>query len=332
MAKKTKKASTEAAPAIQLYKVLTADGHSPYITAYAWSLPTDNGDGTWTPGAWHEEPASVLDKGRGLHITPSPRTYWPRATCVAYECEASGYRENPEENSHVVATRVRLLRPIDRDAAMDVSIKWDAEQNVRYEKAQQKRLLDRAREAAAAKKATVEAGRKAGVASPAMLAFETLVELTPTESWRDVNSCRYEALNYVTKYLRFDPGDVEAICGQYRGGYWFGENAAENLYGDAIRAENASACAAFEQFLGRKPWWTTDNDGKRKRLSLGERIEWRGAECKITSFNGDESFVACSYKKHALGSDYERKVERRFTITREAWREATAPKKARKAA
>jgi hypothetical protein len=105
MAKKAKK--VEAAPAIKLYKVLTADGHSPYITAYAWSLPTDNGDGTWTPGAWHEEPASVLKAGRGLHITPSPRTYWPQSTCVAYECEASGYRENPEENSHVVATRVR---------------------------------------------------------------------------------------------------------------------------------------------------------------------------------------------------------------------------------
>ena len=135
------------APVVTLYKVLTADGHSPYITAYAWSLPIDNGDGTWTPGAWHEEPARVLDEGRGLHITPSPSAYWPRRDCIAYECEASGYRENPESDRHIVATRVRLLRPIGRDTAMDISHKWDAEQNARYVKQRQKERLDRAREA-----------------------------------------------------------------------------------------------------------------------------------------------------------------------------------------
>lgn len=155
------------APVVTLYKVLTADGHSPYITAYAWSLPIDNGDGTWTPGAWHEEPARVLDEGRGLHVTPSPSTYWPRRDCIAYECEASGYRENPESDRHIVATRVRLLRPIGRDAATDISRKWGAEQNARYVKQRQKERLGRAREAAAAKKANIEAGRKAGVACDA---------------------------------------------------------------------------------------------------------------------------------------------------------------------
>lgn len=316
------------APVVTLYKVLTADGHSPYITAYAWPLPIDNGDGTWTPGAWHEEPARVLDEGRGLHITPSPSAYWPRRDCIAYECEASGYRENPESDRHIVATRVRLLRPIGRDTAMDISHKWDAEQNARYVKQRQKERLDRAREAAAAKKANIEAGRKAGVASPAMLAFSTLVELTPpADSWRDVNSCRHDTFKHVVRYMRFDPGDVEAIYNKYGGGHWVGEGGSESFYRSAISSGNVSACEAFEVYFRRKPWWTTDHDGNRKRLSLGDTIGWTGVECKITSFKGDESFTACAYKDNNGDRYASRKIERRFTVTREAWEDATAPKK-----
>lgn len=328
------KVKPAAREAIQLFKVLNAEGHSPYITAYAWSLPTDNGDGTFTPGAWHEEPASVLDKGHGLHVTPSPDRYWPNSGCVAYACEAEGYREDPATESHVVALRVRLLRPIPTADAQRISREYDAGIYARREKADQLERLARgrasARKAALRHAAEAEAGRAEGVESPALLAVRMLVELTPTVSWRDVNSCRHAALSYAVAYLAFDTDDVKTIHHEFDGGYWFGENGAENYYARAVACENESACISLESFLGRKPWWIATSDGK-KRLTLRSSVAWKGVDCKVTSFNGDESFVACSYKtvKTTYGTfehDSE-KVERRFKITREAFRAAFAKKK-----
>lgn len=332
MAKKTKKPAE--GETIPLYKVLTKDGHSPYITAYAWSLPTKNADGSYTPGAWHEEPESVLDAGRGLHVTPAPMHYHPRLDCITYACEASGYRQDPATDHHVVATKVRLLYPVTYEFAESASREYDAQVSARYAKARNKERLDRARKVATAVAANNAAKRAAGVESPALLAFKMLVELTPVESWRDVNSCRHDALAYANSYLRFDPDDVTAILREYRGGYWLGENGAEHFYGRAIAAKNLSACAAWEKYLNRNPWWGTDSDGDRARLSLGSRLHWQGRWCKITSFIGDESFVACSYKQEKKvtsgGHEYEeetRIVEKRFTITRAAFAEAFGKKK-----
>ena len=328
---KTKPAAGEP---IQLFKVLNAEGHSPYITAYAWSLPTDNGDGTFTPGAWHEEPASVFDKGHGLHVTPSPDRYWPNSGCVAYVCEAEGYREDPATESHVVALRVRLLRPIPTAEAQRISREYDAGIYARREKADQIERLARgrasARKAALRHAAEAEAGHAEGVESPALLAVRMLVELTPTASWRDANSCRHAALNYAVAYLAFDVDDVKTIHEEFKGHYWFGENGAENYYATAVACENESACVALEAFLGRKPWWIPTPDG-RKRLTLRSSLTWEGVSCKVTSFDGDESFVACSYKKvtktYGVVEHESDKVDRRFKITREAFRAAFAKKK-----
>ncbi len=331
MAKKTKKPAE--VETIQLYKVLTKDGHSPYITAYAWSLPTKNADGSYTPGAWHEEPASALDAGRGLHVTPAPMRYRPRHDCIVYACEASGYREDPATDHHVVATKVRLLHPVTEEFAEKASYEYDAQASARHAKARNKERLDRARKVATAVATGNAAKRAAGVESPALLAFKMLVELTPAESWRDVNSCRRDALDYANSYLRFDPDDVTVILREYRGGYWLGEGGAERFYGRAIAAKNLSACASWEKYLERKPWWGTDRDGDRARLSLGSRLDWQGRRCKITSFIGDESFVACAYKKEKKtnGShEYEEEtstIEKRFTVTRAAFAEAFGKKK-----
>ncbi len=326
---KTKPTTASVAPT--LYKVLTADGHSPYITAYAWSLPTKNADGSWTPGAWHEEPASVFDRGHGLHITPAPGHYWPQNTCVAYECEASGYREDPLTDHHVVALRVRLLRPVSTEEAVKVSDAWNAARYANRAKAEQKRRLDKAREAATKTRANEAACMAAGVESPALTAFRLLVELTPTESWRDVNGCRLDALRYATKWLRFNPDDVGTIYNKFRGGYWFGENGAEYLYALAISCKNTSACAAWEKFLGRKPWWLSTADG-RTRLAVGADLTWQGYACEVTSFNDEkDAFVACAYKVVTKGTGkraYEdKKLVKRFTITREAFKQAFGSKK-----
>ena len=329
MAKKTKKPAE--GETIQLYKVLTKDGHSPYITAYAWSLPTKNDDGSYTPGAWHEEPESALDAGRGLHVTPSPMRYRPNNECITYACEASGYREDPATDNHVVATKVRLLHPITNEEARKASSDYDAGTYVRAEKARNKYRLDRARQSAVEATQKNTARRAAGVQSPALLAFAILDELTPTESWRDVNSCRRDALEYATKYLKFDPDDAAKILNDYGGGYW---GNAEQSYRTAIAAKNLSACAAWERCLGRKPWWYNDPNEERVRLALGSRIDWQGRRCTITSFKGDESFVACAYKTEKKvtsgGHEYEeetRIVEKRFTVTRATFAEAFGKKK-----
>lgn len=284
-ARKTAKPST----AVQLYKVLTADGHSPYITAYAWSLPTQNEDGTWTPGAWHEEPASVFVRGHGLHVTPSPDHYTPHADCITYECEAEGYRENPEVDHHVVALRVRLLRPVPREEAERISREYDAGVYARREKARQKERLDKARESARRVKAGMDAARAEGVESPALTAFRMLVELTPAESWRDVNASRWEALKYATKYLRFDPEDVREIYRQFRGGFWFGAGSGsdERLYAVAVESGNKSACVAWEAYFRRKPWWHRAQDGKRERLYVGAQVRVNGAWHRVTSFRAE---------------------------------------------
>lgn len=316
-AKKTKATTEAKATSLtatpKLYKVLTSDGRSPYITTYAWSLPQGNGDGTWTPGAWHEEPAEVFDRGEGLHITPKPLGYWPRHDCVAYEVEAGGYREDPLTESHVVALRVRLMRPVTEEEARRASYEWDAESHARQLKEQQREQLDRAREAAAQHKGRKEAERREGCDSPAMIGFRTLVELTPTSSWRDVNGCRLAALQYAMQWLDFDPEDVSRIYRDFGGAYWFGADH-EHLYARAVASENKSAAVAFEHFLGRKPWWHTTRLG-RERLCVGSTIVVDGMLWRVTSFHDDHLI--------AVGEDKDGKGRRRkFTREQAAGRVA----------
>ena len=94
-----------------LYKVL-ASGQSCDGGTHAWSLPTRTADGTWTPGAWHELPASqrVETCRSGFHLTTDPRAWWRDGRAV-YLAESSGERGQPREDK-VACRRVRLLRPV----------------------------------------------------------------------------------------------------------------------------------------------------------------------------------------------------------------------------
>lgn len=311
---------------IQLYKVLTADGHSPYITAYAWSLPTRGADGSWVPGAWHEEPASVFDIGHGLHVTPEPDRYRPNATCVAYACEAEGYREDITTDGHVVALRVRLLRPVSDEESAAAARAWRAQEQVSYAKARNAERLKRACDVSKRARESQAALREAGVESPALLAFKTLAELTPTASWRDLNSCYQDALSYANVYLDFDPEDIRLIYAEYDGHHWFGRGSGtdEHRYAKAIEAGNKSACVAWEHFFKRKPWWLRGPEGGRSRLHVGSHFDWQGLRVKVTSFDGADALVACAYETVRTLRDegderrarYEEKLVRRFKITR----------------
>lgn len=93
----------------RLFKVLTADGRSPYIQGYQWALPILGDDGAWVPSRWHE-PAPG---GRWLSVTDHP---WTRTSSrlLAWECEVDGTVEDRGGGDYD-AERVRLLRPVAED-------------------------------------------------------------------------------------------------------------------------------------------------------------------------------------------------------------------------
>lgn len=282
-----KKAAAPEAPA-KLYKVLTADGKGPYVKDYAWSLPTPREDGSWEPGAWHEEPPSVFDERKGLHVTPCPESHtpWRGGPYKVYECEAEGYREDPWDEDHVVALRVRLVRLVSAQEVERASREWRSAKSVRRDKEEQKERMDKIRGAAIQAQADKRAAREAGVESPALTAFRMMVELTPADSWRNVNGSRYDILKYATEYLDFDPEDVKTIRREFNGAYWFGENGAETLYALAVQSKNNSACVAWETFLGRKPWWCSYG-GKKTRAHVGISLRVDNAWHDVTSFRED---------------------------------------------
>lgn len=281
---------TEVAPEapVKLYKVLTKNGRSPYVKTYAWSLPTQREDGSWEPGSWHEEPPSVFDEQKGLHVTPCPERYAYHCdeAFIVYECEAHGYREDIADDDHVVALRVRLLRPVSMDESVRASRAWTSAREARRDKEEQKERMDKIRSAAIQAQSNKRAAREAGVESPALTAFRMMVELTPADSWRNVNGSRYDILKYATEYLDFNPEDVKTIRREFDGSYWFGENGAENLYALAVQSKNNSACVAWETFLGRKPWWCLHH-GKKTRAHVGISLRIDNAWHDVTSFRED---------------------------------------------
>jgi len=92
------------------YKVLTADNRSGHGGDLAWSLPTANGDGTWTPGAWHEVAGPVRVCERGLHLTTEPMR-WPLAGMRVYRAEGGGDAQT--DGDKTAFRRARLLAPAD---------------------------------------------------------------------------------------------------------------------------------------------------------------------------------------------------------------------------
>lgn len=92
------------------YKVLVAR-RSCHGGDLAWSLPTQQPDGSWVPGDWHEV-ARVEPCKSGLHITATPAVWFvgERARdCQLWQCEAEDVTTISEDKS--VARRVRLLAP-----------------------------------------------------------------------------------------------------------------------------------------------------------------------------------------------------------------------------
>lgn len=198
--------------------------------------------------------------------------------------EAEGVDGDPGTDSKVVATRVRLTRVVPGAEWRAEERRWESERHVRARAAEVKERLDAAREAAMQASRKLAAERAAGIDSPGLLAFKTLVELTPADSWVDVNGSRREALRYAVRRLRLNPTDIGTIQKDFRGSYWLD---AEDLYSLAIEAGNNSACVALETFMGRKPWWKENYKGKRERVHVGSQVRVDGHWHTITSFRFD---------------------------------------------
>jgi hypothetical protein len=81
-----------------------------------WSAPTPNGDGTYTPGDWHEVDGTPKLCRVGLHLTERPVAWW-KAGGMAYLAEYDGATDGPDpaqddDPTKFAVQRARLLRPL----------------------------------------------------------------------------------------------------------------------------------------------------------------------------------------------------------------------------
>lgn len=100
-------------------KALTSSNRSPIHGDVEWSLPTQNADGSWTPGAWQSVKGPVTYRQNGLHVCGCDQVRYWRGLCKRLgkgrlrvwivECEGQ-----TSIGAHgFAARRVRLVRPWD---------------------------------------------------------------------------------------------------------------------------------------------------------------------------------------------------------------------------
>lgn len=162
-------------------------------------------------------------------------------------------------------------------------------------------------------------------------------------SWERLNTTMRRTLALaVGAGLKFSKADFEGLE-KFRYGYWIGEQ--EWVYSMAVTEANYSAAQAYEEWMGRDPIIADNVDprsgedryghgaGRRQqeRLHVGCHFVWRGEEVKVTSFTDMGAAVACSYHPPGGEYDHERRVKRRYTITRELVIEERAERKQRDA-
>lgn len=165
-------------------------------------------------------------------------------------------------------------------------------------------------------------------------------------SWTRLNSGMFRTLALAVGHgFKFGLDDFSRLSGLFNFGYWGGADGgfAERFYtlacgvgghGDATHGVNLSACRSFEAWKKREPFILKDRDcPSGRRLAVQSRFAWQGEWVTVTSFADDgASLTACTYKDSAPGK-YERKVARRFRITVDHVKAASAAfVKAKKAA
>ena len=144
-------------------------------------------------------------------------------------------------------------------------------------------------------------------------------------SWERLNRSMRTAIELAIDCgMTFYNDDFTKISNDLRMRYWA---HGEDVYTQAVKSNNISACKAIEIWLKRKPFIAkfpislgTTGIGrtacrKEGRIAVGTQFEWKGKQVTTTSFSKDgDSFLACSYK--VTTQPYERKIEKRYRITR----------------
>ena len=118
-AKKTAAPPVIESPKHTAIKVLKG-GASWHGGAHDWSLPTQETDGSWTPGGWTPNRTPRLCS-TGWHLTNDPGRWWgDGVNVVAYLVEYEGRVDGPsgetcEDPTKFAVERCRLLRPLTHD-------------------------------------------------------------------------------------------------------------------------------------------------------------------------------------------------------------------------
>jgi hypothetical protein len=110
-----------------MYKVLQ-NGASCHGGQLTWSLPTQNEDGSWTPGEWMRVDGTLIICQNALHLTDQPAAwYQPEAQCwrTEYRGDTVGTIDGQWE-SKLGVREARLLAPV---AWEDVAV-WTSGQHV----------------------------------------------------------------------------------------------------------------------------------------------------------------------------------------------------------
>lgn len=171
-----------------------------------------------------------------------------------------------------------------------------------YEKQERKEKMQRLSALAREQREELAAARAKGVKSTALHTFDMLDAITSHSSWREINTSRFAALKFLVRFVAFEREDFGKILRENKGGYWIGENGAENLYALAIESKNTSAVLSIEAYLGRKPFWRMYG-GKKVRTSLGDQIRVDGRSLKVTSIRDDKGYLnAREYREVKRGS------------------------------
>lgn len=296
---------------VRLFKVVLKDGRAPHQGVYVWSLPTQSADGTWTPGAWHEEPTDEARRcGKGLHVASEP-VYWRNSYSEptdTYVVEAEGIVGDPLLDTKVIAARVRLLRPATDEEIRAANQRWFALAKVREEAArvereqrereweaerirreleEQREKMAAIREAGKKRKAALQAKRDAGVLSTALLFMRMTRDAIGGLSDTQRGHAYIKALRYAVVWLDFETDDVHRISVEV--GH-LSDAILERIYEDAIDAKNERAIRSIEHALGRKPWWYATPWGRR-RLTVGAEFNHGGKLWKVTSFRDEDGHL-----------------------------------------
>ena len=143
-----------------------------------------------------------------------------------------------------------------------------------------------------------------------------------SKSWSRLNLALSKAVDLaITADVDFGINDFRRFMDDFNGSYWFNLESWYQSAVDGPHGPNATATAALEKYMGRKPFILQTRHGVKRRLYVGARFQWqeKGEEVwlTVTRFNDTEKLVvACSYLPQTE-SETLRRVARVFKITHE---------------